>query len=130
MLPAWGESSSDEGSSDLESSTDASTVEEPGDQIATVSGEQACGGEGFDYSRYWLGPLPEGNETRLSCVPGYRCEAQGSSAIFWCKQYALPTDAQCGGYMFYTFLKCVEGTVCSFDEQTNEAICLPMEGSQ
>ncbi|KAL4145702.1 hypothetical protein PRNP1_011578 [Phytophthora ramorum] len=104
-------------------------VEIPGYQVADVSGEQACGGVGFDYSRYWAGPLPDGAATKLNCVSGYRCEAKGSSPIFWCKQFALPLNAKCGGYRFYTLFKCVEGTACKIDPSRFEPRCLPMNAA-
>ncbi|GMF10408.1 unnamed protein product [Phytophthora lilii] len=96
-----------------------------GYQLADVSGAQACGGKGFDYSRYWSGPLPDGDTTKLKCVSGYRCEAQDSGTIFWCKQFALPLNAKCGGYLFYTLFKCIDGTSCQIDPSRFEPRCLP-----
>lgn len=99
---------------------------EAGYQVADVSGAQACGGVDFDYSRYWVGPLPDGDNTKLNCVSGYRCQARGSSKLLWCKQYALPLNAKCGGYTFYTLFKCVDGTVCKIDPTRLEPRCLPV----
>ncbi|KAG3098205.1 hypothetical protein PI125_g15421 [Phytophthora idaei] len=98
-----------------------------GHQIVDVSGAQACGGEGFNYSRFWVGPIPDGDATKLNCVPGYRCEMQDSSPIFWCKQYALPLNAKCGGYMFYTLFKCIDGTACTIDPVRYEPRCFPVD---
>ncbi|KAG6623860.1 putative glycoside hydrolase [Phytophthora cinnamomi] len=98
-----------------------------GCQIADVSGAQVCGGVGFDYLRYWVGPLPDGDNTKLSCVSGYRCQPRGPSELFWCKQYALPLNAKCGGYTFYTLFKCVDGTACKIDPIRLEPRCLPLE---
>ncbi|EGZ08451.1 hypothetical protein PHYSODRAFT_527320 [Phytophthora sojae] len=109
------------------SAVDDAGVVEAGYQIADVSGAQACGGVGFDYSRYWVGPLPDGDKTKLNCVSGYRCQARGSSKLLWCKQYALPLNAKCGGYTFYTLFKCVDGTACKIDPIRLEPRCLPVE---
>lgn len=113
-------------SSSSASASDAGVVE-PGYQVADVSGEQACGGERFDYLRYWVGPRPDGDSTKLDCVSGYRCEALGSSTIFWCKQYALPLNAKCGGYSFYTLFTCIDGTACTIDPARFEPRCLPVD---
>jgi hypothetical protein len=102
---------------------------EIGHQLADVSGEQACGGAGFDYARYWVGALTDGDDTKLNCVSGYRCEAQRSSEMYWCKQFALPLNAKCGGYLFYTLFKCVEGTTCTIDSARFEPRCLPSDSA-
>ncbi|KAG1702178.1 hypothetical protein DVH05_009968 [Phytophthora capsici] len=100
-----------------------------GYQIADVSGAQACGGAGFNYSRYWVGSLPDGDATKLKCISGYRCEAQNTSPLFWCRQYALPLNAKCGGYLFYTLFKCIDGTACTIDPARYEPRCLPVASS-
>ncbi|KAK1942705.1 hypothetical protein P3T76_006204 [Phytophthora citrophthora] len=117
------------GSSGSASAIDDAGVVKSGYQIADVSGAQACGGEGFNYSRYWVGPMPDGNATKLKCISGYRCEAQNSSPLFWCKQYALPLNAKCGGYLFYTLFKCIDGTACTIDPARYEPRCLPVASS-
>ncbi|KAI9990760.1 hypothetical protein PInf_018325 [Phytophthora infestans] len=103
---------------------DDAGIVKSGDQIVDVSGAQACGGEGFNYSRFSVGPMPDGNVTKLKCVPGFRCEVDDSSPTFWCKQYALPLNAKCGGYMFYTLFKCIDGTACTIDPERYEPRCL------
>ncbi|GMF28697.1 unnamed protein product [Phytophthora fragariaefolia] len=102
---------------------------EYGHQIADVSGAQACGGVGFDYSRYWIGPLPDGDNTKLNCVSGFRCQGRGSRKLFWCQQYALPLNAKCGGYTFYTLFKCIDGTACKVDPIRREPRCLPVDSA-
>ncbi|KAG7385130.1 hypothetical protein PHYPSEUDO_001843 [Phytophthora pseudosyringae] len=116
------------GSASVGNASDAGVVES-GYQVADVSGAQACGGEGFDYSRFWVGPMPKGDATKLSCVSGYRCEAQGPNPIFWCKQYALPLNAKCGGYTYYTLFKCIDGTACTVDPVRYEPRCLPVDSA-
>ncbi|ETP33040.1 hypothetical protein F442_18366 [Phytophthora nicotianae P10297] len=117
------------GSGSSEGSDGANDVEvvKSGYQIVNVSGAQACGGEGFNYSRFWVEPIPDGNTTKLNCVPGYRCEVEESSPIFWCKEYSLPLNGKCGGYLFYTLFKCIDGTACTIDPVRYEPRCIPVD---